>query len=96
MNLTTAELKKVDELLERPYLTPKLLNELNCFKKRKFKAEIEGLYETTTDYFIKDFIPTKIRGIPQPFVDGLIKAGSQWYKRGKDSYMKFNCETQDE
>lgn len=85
--LTAAELKKVDDLLDRPYMTPKLLQELHCFKKRKIKAEIEGLYETTTDYFIRDFIPTKILGIPQAFIEGLIDSGNQWYRLGRDSYM---------
>lgn len=92
MNLTAAELKKVDELLDRPYLTPKLLQELHCFKTLKLKAEIEGLYETSTDYFIRDYLSTKILGIPQPFIDGLVKAGNQWYKTGKDSYINSNTQ----
>lgn len=86
-DLTAAELKKVDELLERPYLNAKLIQELNWFKTRKFKAEIEGLYETTTDYFIRDFIPSKINGLPQEFIHALAKNGIEWYKE-KDSNVQ--------
>lgn len=79
--LTAAELKKVNELLKRPYLNTKLLLELNNLKERKLKAEIEGLYEQSAEYFIKDFIPSKISGAGDPLMEILEKGGSQWYKQ---------------
>lgn len=63
VELTEADLKKVDELLERPYVNPLLRRELNCFKARRFKAEIENIYHYSIDYLINDYIPRKIRQV---------------------------------
>lgn len=65
--MTAGELKKVDELLTRPYMYPELQRELNHLKSREYKAEIEGIYDISVDYLIKDYIPQKIRAIDEPF-----------------------------
>lgn len=66
MDLTAAELKKVDELLKRPYVRGQLERELNFLKVRKLKAEIESLYSHTIDFIINNYIPQKIRNIAEP------------------------------
>ena len=65
--MTAAELKKVDELLERPYMNAQLKRELTHLKTRKLKAEIENIYKCSIDYLIKDYIPQKIRSVDEPF-----------------------------
>lgn len=66
VELTAADLKKVDELLQRPYLNAQLKRELKCFQARRSKAEIESVYHFSIDYLINDYIPRKIRLLPMP------------------------------
>lgn len=66
VDLTPADLKKVDELLQRPYVNEQMRRELNCFKARRSKAEIEGIYHYSIENLIKDYIPKKIRLIEMP------------------------------
>jgi DNA topoisomerase VI subunit A len=67
MTLTEGDLKKVDDLLKRPYITADLQRELNIFKERQLKAEIEAMYFYSIEYLINDFIPRKIRRVLNPF-----------------------------
>lgn len=67
ITMTEGDLKKVDELLKRPYITPDLHRELNVFKERQMKAEIEAIYFYSIEYLINDFIPRKIRRAVVPF-----------------------------
>jgi DNA topoisomerase VI subunit A len=71
VDLTEADLKKVDEMLERPYTedNEQLQRELEHFKARKFKAEIESVYHFSTDFLINDYIPRKIRLIEMPEIE---------------------------
>jgi DNA topoisomerase VI subunit A len=66
IDMTEADLKKVDELLLRPYVDRKIRQELNIFKRLKLKAEIESLYHFSTDFLVNDFIPRKIRELEMP------------------------------
>lgn len=66
MDLTEAELKKVDELLKRPYANGRLERELNFLSVRKLKAEIESLYNCSIEFIINNYIPQKIRNIAEP------------------------------
>jgi DNA topoisomerase VI subunit A len=66
VDMTAAELKKVDELLERPYMNPQLERELQHMKSRKIKAEIESIYHYSVEYLIRDYIPRKISAIEMP------------------------------
>lgn len=70
--LTEADLKKVDELLERPYTNWMMRRELNCFKTRRLKAEIESIYHFSIDYLINDYIPRKIRLAGMPDIRELL------------------------
>lgn len=67
ITMTEGDLKKVDELLKRPYITLDLHRELNVFKERQMKAEIEAIYFYSIEYLINDFIPRKIRRAVVPF-----------------------------
>lgn len=58
-NATPEDLKKVDELLERPYVVGQLREELFWLKTRKKKAEIECLYEQSLNYIINTYIPNQ-------------------------------------
>jgi DNA topoisomerase VI subunit A len=69
--LTPADLKKVDELLQRPYVNQQLSSELNTFKTIKFKAEIESILHFSIDYLVLDYIPRKIMSIAMPPVEFL-------------------------
>jgi DNA topoisomerase VI subunit A len=60
--MTTADFKKVDELLKRPYINDHLKRELNYFKTNNAKAEIENIYTYSMNYLVNDYIPRKIRG----------------------------------
>lgn len=66
VDLTPADLKKVDELLQRPYVNDLMRRELNCFEARQLKAEIEGIYHYSIENLINDYIPRKIRLIEMP------------------------------
>jgi meiotic recombination protein SPO11 len=57
---TPEDLKKTDEILERPYVCGRLREELFWLKTRKKKAEIECLYEQSMSYLFNNYIPTKI------------------------------------
>ena len=59
-------MKKVDEMLERPYIDRQIMRELSYLKTMPFKAEIESLYHFSTDFLINDYIPKKIRLIEMP------------------------------
>ncbi|KAL7026491.1 hypothetical protein ACKWTF_005043 [Chironomus riparius] len=64
--LTDADVKKVDELLARPYINDHLKTELAHLKNRGLKAEIESIYHFSIDYLIHDYIPQTIAAIPGP------------------------------
>lgn len=68
VDLKPGDLKKVDELLERPYVNRTMRRELNCLKERRIKAEIEGIYRLSVDYLINDYIPRKIRYVEGPAI----------------------------
>lgn len=68
IELTAADVKKVDELLQRPYVNDLLRRELRCFKTRRLKAEIENVYHYSIDFLINEFIPRKIRLIEMPSI----------------------------
>lgn len=68
VNLTPGDLKMVDEMLERPYVDAILRRELNNFKTRQLKAEIESIYHFSINYLIDDYIPRKIRAIATPIM----------------------------
>ncbi|KAG5685014.1 hypothetical protein PVAND_014217 [Polypedilum vanderplanki] len=62
-DMTAADLKKVNDLMQRPYMNPQLERELVHMKNRKQKAEIESIYDYSVDYLIQDYIPRKISTI---------------------------------
>lgn len=59
--LTPDDLKKVNELIKRRYITPNIKAELQIFEYAKNKAEIEALYEFSPTYLVREFIPTTIK-----------------------------------
>lgn len=65
--MTEADVKKVNELLKRPYINNlQLRRELNYFLNRRLKCEIENVYTYIIEHFINDYIPRKIRLIEMP------------------------------
>lgn len=66
VELTDADMKKVHELLQRPYMNPFLKTQLQCLQHRRIKAEIESIYHYSIDYLINEYIPRKIRSIEMP------------------------------
>jgi len=76
--LTDADVKKVGELLARPYINDHLKTELEHLKNRGLKAEIESIYHFSIDYLIYDYIPQKIAAISSPLKD--IIRGSGCFK----------------
>lgn len=66
IDLTEKDLKKIEELLERPYIDALLKRELNHFKTSLKKAEIESLYNFSINNLINDYIPRKIRSLETP------------------------------
>lgn len=68
VDLTEADLKKVDELMKRPYMNPFLKSQLKCLKYRRLKAEIESFYLYSIDFLINEYIPRKIRTIELPSI----------------------------
>lgn len=68
IELTSADAKKVEELLQRPYVNDLLRRELTCFKTRRLKAEIENIYHYSIDFLIDEYIPRKIRLIGMPSI----------------------------
>lgn len=66
LDLTEKDLKKIDELLERPYMNAMLKRELNCLRTSLKKAEIESLYNFSINNLISDYIPRKIRSLETP------------------------------
>lgn len=61
---TTAEdLKKTDEMLQRPYVRGRLREELFWIKTCKKKAEIENMYQLSMDFFLNSYIPEKVMNL---------------------------------
>lgn len=71
-------MKKVDELLARPYINDHLKTELEHLKFRGLKAEIESIYHFSVDYLVNDYIPQKIAAIQGPMGD--IIRGSECFE----------------
>lgn len=57
---TPEDLKKTDDILQRPYVRGRLREELYWIKTRKKKAEIENLYQLTLDFLLNNYIPDKV------------------------------------
>lgn len=64
--LTDADLKKINELMKRPYMNENVKKELEHLKTRGLKAEIESIYHFSIDFLVHDYIPGKIAMIANP------------------------------
>lgn len=60
MALTDEDLKRVDELSQRCYLTNDIRMELERFQRDKKKAEIEALYMFSPTHLVDQYLPTMI------------------------------------
>lgn len=58
--LTDDDIKKVEMLLERPYVCEKIQKELKFLLNEKKKAEIEALYLFSSSYLIDQYLTTMI------------------------------------
>lgn len=71
-NATKEDLKKVDEILDRPYATGIIREELFWIKTRKKKAEIESLYDLSLDYLFNTYIPNKVINLEPLEIENLL------------------------
>lgn len=58
--LTDEDIKKIDEMLERPYITEELRLQLTQMRKDKIKAEIEALSTFSSTYLVDQYLPSTI------------------------------------
>lgn len=60
IDLTSADKKRLNNILNRPYLTPSVAEELKILRENGVKAEIEGLYTVSDNYIIDEYLIHKI------------------------------------
>lgn len=58
MRLTDEDSKKIAEMLERPYITDELRQQLTRMSKDKKKAEIESLSTFSSTYLLDQYLPS--------------------------------------
>ena len=61
MELTERDVKKIDELLKRPYINQFIMKELKMMKLINLKAEIESLCDISANYLIDNYLPNKMK-----------------------------------
>lgn len=66
------DLKKTDDMLQRPYVRGRLKEELFWIKTRKKKAEIESLYNSSLDFLLNSYIPDKVVNLEPYEVETLL------------------------
>lgn len=60
LNLTYEDKKKIEEMLERPYINDELREQLTEMRKNKKKVEIESLYTFSSTYLLDQYLPSSI------------------------------------
>ncbi|XP_063701627.1 meiotic recombination protein SPO11 [Culicoides brevitarsis] len=60
LSLTYEDIKKLDEMLERPYITEDLRSQLTEMRKTKKKAEIEALSTFSSTFLLDQYLPSAI------------------------------------